>query len=168
MADRAVLEEEPVVVEADETTAELPPVMVMDRDGVPALLPPEGTSLMPEARIKLTTDQADMITATIRTSDWNNVGRYKERSMDVRAQKTRATIERDAEDREDPMYKERLQHFNQKEKYKQALRDTRVVQALIDAQVDEQAVALGTAMDGSHGGPSASRLVEAEQGAGEA
>ena len=167
-AVRTVLEEEPVVVEVDETTAELPPVMVMDGNGVPALLPPEGTSLIPEVRITLTTDQADMLTETIRTSDWGNVDRYKETSLEARAERTRAMIEQDADERDDPTFKERLEAFNQKEKFKRALWDTRLIRSLIDAQVDEQTVALGTAMNGSHGGSSASRLVEAEQGAGEA
>ena len=66
------------------------------------------------------------------------------------------------------MYTERRDAFNQKENYKKILRDIPIVQALMDAQIDDQTVALHTAMNGSRGGSSASRLVEAEQGAGEA
>ena len=50
-ADRAEPEEEAAAAEADEEVADAPPVLVMDRDGIPALLPPEGQNLVPGTRV---------------------------------------------------------------------------------------------------------------------
>ena len=167
--DQPEPEDETPAAGTDERIVDAPPVLVFDRTGVPALLPlEEGKNFVPESNVKLTADQADKITALLGGEDWDEVDRYRERIAARENQSIRNIIERDAAEKDLPMYRERLEEYNQKENYKQILKQTAVFQAIMDAPIDEQAVALGTAMNGSHGGSSASRLAEAEQGAGEA
>ena len=165
--DHAEPEEEAVAELADDGARQAPPVMVFDRAGVPGLLPPQGQNLVPEASVKLPAGEAEVITQVIRSGDWPGVEQYREHSKATRARKDRERLEQDAATK-DKKYVDMRDAFVQREAYKKTLWETPIVKSLMDAQIDEQTVALHTAMNGSRGGSSASRLVEAEQGAGEA
>ena len=139
--DRLEPEEETPAAGTDERIVDAPPVLVFDRAGVPALLPlEEGTNFVPESNMKLMVDQADKITALLGGEDWDDVNRYKEQITALKNQSIRNILEREAAEKDLPMYRERLEEYNRKENYKHILKQTAVFQAIIDAPIDEQAV----------------------------
>ena len=132
--------------------------------GVPALLPPRNRNIVPEMSVIASADQVEVFCNVLQDADWHNVDQFRTKMLSQEAQRKRRILERDDNDR----HRTKLAEHDRIIKLKRIIEEMPIVQQITSAELRDQAVALSTALNGSHGGSSASRLSEAEQGAGTA